>query len=349
MRVVVVGLGWVSQEVWLPRLLAHPKFQVVAAVEPNAETVVRARALIGDIPVHARHEDVPAGEVDGAFVLTPNHTHGLIGEWFLRQGCAVFLEKPTGTDRGQLDMLAMAARKGGGAVALSSAARHRADVATMRDVVASGALGTPRLAELSWVRSKGVPGKGWFTHRATSGGGVLVDLGWHLIDVAHRLWAPSPVRGAAAAASGDFLRRSGWDAGWRGEESAASTGADVEDQLTALVSTDAYAMNLRFAWASHEELDRTTIALHGTEGSLVLRTTFGFSPLRVTTPTLVLKRGGVVEELPLPAARIGDEYDRHLDALVDLWQDADATARALSEAHDVLAVVEACYRAAELT
>lgn len=349
MRIVVVGLGWVAQQVWLPRLRSHPKFEVVAAVEPQAAVAQRARALLGRLPVYRGHEDVPLDNVDGAFVLTPNHTHGRIGEWFLRRGRAVFLEKPTGTDRGQMGMLAAAARHGGGQLALSAAARHRADVAAMRELVRDGVLGTPRLAELSWVRSRGIPSSGWFTSRATAGGGVLVDLGWHLIDVAQHLWGAAPVRSVAAVASADFLHRDGWATQWRGDDVAGGSAADVEDQLSALVSTETYAMQLRCAWASHEETDRTTIALHGTAASVVLSTTFGFSPRRVAEPSLVLKRGGVSEDVPLAPAGIGAEYDRQLDALVGLLDSPDATECALTEAGDVLTVVDACYRAAGLT
>jgi oxidoreductase len=339
-RTVVVGLGWVAREVWLPRLLAHPKFTLVAAVETNPD----AAGAVSGVPVYGDCADVPLDDVDLAFVLTPNHTHGRIGEWFLRRGRSVFLEKPTGTDRAQLDLLDRAARSGGGRLVLSAAARHRADIRELARLVSDGFCGTPRLAELSWVRARGIPTGGWFTDRATAGGGVLVDLGWHVIDVAQQIWGTSPVRAATAVAGDDFLRRRGWDAGWRGGP-AHPTGGDVEDQLTGLVVTDPYAMALRFAWASHEETDETRIALHGTEGSVELRTTFGFSPRRVT-PSLVARRGGERTDIPLPGVAVGDEYDRQLGALVGLMEEPGATARALAEAYAVLAVVDACYRSA---
>ena len=96
MRTLVVGLGWVAREVWLPRLLAHPKFRVAGAVEPAADAVRLAAGLLGDVPVHADYREVDLDGVDVVFVLTPNRTHGRIGEHFLRRGRTVFLEKPTG-------------------------------------------------------------------------------------------------------------------------------------------------------------------------------------------------------------------------------------------------------------
>jgi oxidoreductase len=347
-RSVVVGLGWVAREVWLPRLLAHPKFQVVAAVEPDPAAARRVRDLLGPVPVLAHHTDVDVDQADVVFVLTPNHTHGTLGDWFLRRGCRVFVEKPTSTDRGQLELLRTASRRGRAQLVLSAAARYRSDVAALRRLVADGAIGTPRLAEAGWVRARGIPGNAWFTRRDTAGGGVLLDLGWHVIDVVQQLWGVSPIRSATAVAGADFIGRSGWDAGWRGAGDTGTATPDVEDQMTAMVNSDAYALRLRLAWASHEEVDVTSIVLHGTEGSAALRTTFGFSPLRVPEPTLVVKRRSVVKEIPLEPAPIGAEYDRQLDALVDLLERPDTTRRALADAAGALAVVEACYRAAGL-
>jgi oxidoreductase len=348
-RTVVVGLGWVAREVWLPRLSRHPGFELVGVVEPSPEAVSRAAGTFGRAPVYADVTEIPLRDVDLVVVLTPNGTHGQVASGFLRRGLTVFLEKPAGTSQRELDLLDAAASQGGGRLVLSATARYRSDVAALRQLVTAGALGTPRVAELGWVRARGIPG-GWFTDRGMAGGGVLIDLGWHLIDVAHYLWGASVLRTASAFATADFLGRDEWAAAWRGPqagENGRPSGRNVEDQLTAMVITAGYAMTLRFAWASHEEVDRTTIALHGTAGSAMLRTTFGFSPHRAGKPSLLLKRGGMVEEIQLRDDKPGTEYGRQLDALAALVAEPGNTARALTEARAALAVIEACYCAAE--
>ncbi|MFE0530352.1 Gfo/Idh/MocA family protein [Micromonospora sp. SD19] len=352
MRTVVVGLGWVATEVWLPRLLAHPAITVVGAVEPTVAAAERAAVLLGGVPVRPYYRDVPVDDVDMVFVLTPNHTHAEIAEWFLRRGRRVVLEKPNCTRVDEIDRLEAAAADGGGSLALSAAARHRTDVSALRDIVASGRLGTPRLAELSWVRGRGIPQRRWLTSSASAGGGALVDLGWHVLDVAHDLWGPVRVRAAVATATSDFLRRPDWSALWQPSSAATPGGAqmyagDVEDQLTGLVTTDSYALGLRFAWASHEEVDQTTITLHGTDASAQLRTTFGFSPHRLARASLHVRSAGRVEEVMLPDTRVGAEYDRLLDDLVTCDDDA-TTKRSLDCVRDILSIVEACYASAAL-
>ncbi|AYN40324.1 gfo/Idh/MocA family oxidoreductase [Streptomyces dangxiongensis] len=348
MRAAVVGLGWVAREVWVPRLLRHDAFELVAVVEPDAGARERAGALPDGVRVHHGHEELDAAGTDVVFVLTPNHLHGAVAGSLLRRGVDVFLEKPTATEDSHLALLRDAAGAGGGRLVLSTAARHRGDVGELARLVDGGFLGTPRLAELSWVRSRGVPGSGWFRQRRTAGGGVLVDLGWHLVDVLHHLWGPSAVRDATAVASSDFLGRAGSGAAWHRPGAAEPAGGDVEDQLTALVAAEDYAVQLRLAWASHAPVDTTRLVLHGTEGTAELTTTFGFSTCRVERPTLTLARRDGVTDVPLPGTGVGDEYDRQLDALPEAFARTDATAVALREATDALAVVDACYRAAGL-
>jgi oxidoreductase len=349
MNVAVVGLGWVAATVWLPRLLANPDYRVVAVVEPDGECAARSAAIMTGCPLYSSHRDVPLDGLDAVFVLTPNHTHAEIGSWFLRRGCAVLLEKPTCVHPAEIELLSAAAEAGGGRLGLSAAARHRADVAALRNVVRSGVLGTPRLADLSWVRARGIPRSHWFTDRRRAGGGVLIDLGWHVIDVALDLWGPVSVRSATACASADFLGLDGWGASWHGTAAAPSPPGDVEDQLTALVATDSYGLRLRFAWASHEDTDETVLVLHGTDGTAELHTTFGFSDRRRAIPSLRVKRSGTVAPMRVDADGVGAEYDRQLTELTALrGSDEEATKRALDEARDVLRVVDACYSAARI-
>jgi oxidoreductase len=347
-RTLVVGLGWVAGEVWLPRLLAHPGFEVAGVVDTDPSAAQRLVGLLGDTPVWADHRAVPLDGIDVVFVLTPNHTHGSIGEWFLARGRSVFLEKPTGTDIAQLEMLAAAAATSGARLVLSGAARKRADVGALRELVTSGVLGEPRLAEISWIRARGIPRTAWFTERASAGGGVLLDLGWHLIDLVHDLWSGPRPRGAAAIATSDFAGTEQWSAAWHGAGAppAGRRVVDVEDRLAGFVTTDRFGLGVHVAWASHEVTDTTTVTLHGTDATARLVTTFGFSPCRVAEPALTVLRGGVAEAVALPTSSVGAEYDAQLDVLGAQLLDPSTTAQSLTVARWVLAVVDALYRSA---
>lgn len=305
-RTGMVGLGWVSRRVWLPLLDADPRFQVVAAADVDASRAAPGRAFTTDwrelLDVH----------LDVAVVAVPNHLHVPVAAAFLAAGVNAVVEKPLCLDAGELQVLERAAQ-GGGMLLATHAARHRADVAALAALHRSGELGACRLLTASWVRASGVPG-GWFTDRARAGGGAAFDLGWHLADVA--LWLLG--RPTLCSTTGVALRGvSGSVASWSRRDGTGLGGdGDVEDDAVGLsVCDDGCAVLLRAAWRSHAACDRTTLELHGCEASATLVTTFGFSPQRVSSPSLVVQRDGTTRNVPLAREPVGVEYARQLDEI----------------------------------
>ncbi|PGH45029.1 oxidoreductase [Micromonospora sp. WMMA1996] len=347
-RVAVAGLGWAGRQIWLPRLVAHPRFTVTAVVDPDAAARDRARADHGVPDAYADVADLPAGAADLVVVAVPNHLHAAVAARLLRRGVPVFLEKPVCLTSAEADDLADAERSGGAVLLAGSAARYRADVRALVDAAAG--LGPVRHVDVAWVRARGVPDAGgWFTRRDLSGGGALVDLGWHLLDTVLPLLGPAPVAHVVGSVSDDFVNDDAARAAWRGTAGTGGRG-DVEDTARAfLLTADGASAALHACWASHEARDRTTVSVHGTAGSVTLRCTFGFSPNRDATPELTRTRDGETVRLPLPAEPIGAEYDRQLDALPDLLADPASRGVAAADARRTIDAIERVYRCARPT
>ncbi|WP_229397763.1 Gfo/Idh/MocA family protein [Micromonospora okii] len=373
-RVAVAGLGWAGREIWLPRLAAHPAFEVTALVDPQPAVREAVRATHAVPLAYADTDDLPADAADLVVVAVPNHLHAAVAARLLRRGVPVFLEKPVCLSSAEAALLADAERDGGAVLLAGSAARWRADVRALAD--AAGGLGPIRHVDVAWVRARGVPDAGgWFTRRDLSGGGALVDLGWHLLDTVLPLLGPATrVTHAVGSVSDDFVNDTAAHAAWRGTAGVAgsvgaaglvgvagsgtSVGAsigtsvgtsvgDVEDTARGFLLTDGGAsVALHACWASHEALDRTTITVQGAAGSATLRCTFGFSPNREPTPVLTRTRDGETVRLPLPAEPIGTEYDHQLDALPGLLADPASRGAAVAEARRTIDVIERIYRSA---
>nr|ADI56549.1 oxidoreductase [Streptomyces sp. 4-71a] len=335
-RVAVAGLGWAATSIWLPRLAAHPAFTVTALADPDQDRVTHALSLAPGAQPLTGAGEVDPGTTDLAVVAVPNHLHAPVATALLGRGIPVFVEKPVCRNLAEAEALADAETAGGSVLLAGSAARHRADITALAALLPK--LGRIRHIELSWVRASGVPDAGgWFTHRAHSGGGSLVDLGWHLLDVLPALLGPTDITRVTGTVSGDFLHSAAASAAWRGEgpdqdQGHASPG-DVEDTARGfLVTSDGVSVGLRTSWASHEERDVTLIRVDGSDGSATLRCTFGFSPNRVRRPTLTLAQGGLLTPLPLDPEAIGAEYDRQLDDLARQLAEPDlARGRAIEE------------------
>lgn len=349
-RVAVAGLGWAGREIWLPRLAAHPAFTVTAVIDPDPVARARARDT-HQVPVaYADADDLPTGAADLVVVAVPNHLHATVAARLLRRGVPVFLEKPVCLTSAEADLLAEAERTGDAVLLAGSAARYRADVRAL--VETAGELGPIRHVDVAWVRARGVPDAGgWFTRRDLSGGGALVDLGWHLLDTVLPILGPAPVSHVVGSVSADFVNDSAAHAAWRGGTiAAAGVHGDVEDTARGfLLTADGASATLHACWASHEARDTTTITVHSAAGSATLRCTFGFSPNRDPEPVLTRTHDGETVRLPLPAEPVGAEYDRQLDALPALLSAPDSRGVAAADARRIIDVIERIYRCARPT
>ncbi|SCL73330.1 Gfo/Idh/MocA family protein [Micromonospora peucetia] len=349
-RVAVAGLGWAGREIWLPRLAAHPGFEVTALVDPQPAVRDAARDTHAVPFAYADVDDLPVGAVDLVVVAVPNHLHATVAARLLRRGVPVFLEKPVCLTSAEAEVLADAERDGRSLLLAGSAARWRADIRALAE--AADELGPIRHVDVAWVRARGVPDAGgWFTRRDLSGGGALVDLGWHLLDTVLPMLGPTRVTHAIGSVSDDFVNDSAAHAAWRSD---AGTGGrargDVEDTARGfLLTADGASVALHACWASHESLDRTTITVHGATGSATLRCTFGFSPNREPTPVLTRTRDGETVRLPLPEEPIGVEYDRQLDALPGLLADPTRRGAAVAETRRTIDIIERIYQSARPT
>jgi oxidoreductase len=341
-RTAVVGLGWAGRELWLPLLTEHADFDVVAVVDP-APTAYGAAP---GITVHPTADTLTPHAIDLAVVAVPNHLHAEVAAGLLRRGVCVFLEKPVCLTSAEAGTLAAAERAGGGVLLAGSAAPHRADVGALARLVPE--LGRIRHVDLAWVRARGIPqAGGWFTQRSKAGGGVLFDLGWHLLDTLASLLGPARFTQVVGVTSNDFVGTGAFSAAWRHDTPAAAAAGDVEDTARGfLVRDDGVSVSLSAGWASHEARDVTTIQVTGSAGTAELRCTFGFSPNRHPHAELTLTREGTTTPVPVPHEPIGNEYRRQLDGLAGLLADPDRRGRAIDEARTAVRVIEDFYASA---
>lgn len=342
-RTALIGFGWAGRSIWLPRLRADDRYSVVAVVDPAPGL----HALLDDpsIQVLADQAGLDPADVDLAVVAVPNHLHAEVAGALLRRGINVFVEKPVCLSSAQADALAAAEAEGGAALLAGSASRYRSDMRALYALAPE--LGPIRHLDLAWVRAQGVPGRdGWFTQRELSGGGALVDLGWHLLDAAGPLFGSPAITHVVGSISGDFVNQGISRAAWRAEDGTPRVAGDVEDTARGFLLADTgTSLSLRASWASHEALDLTEIRVEAARGTATLRCTFGFSPNRQGGSTLTHTVQGVttVRSVGEP---IGQEYDRQLAELPAVLNDPIARGKALEETRRTIDVIERLYAAA---
>ena len=134
-----------------------------------------------------------------------------------------------------------AARQHGKVLAIAFNRRHRHDVALLKQHVAAGKLGRVYYAKAFWMRRAGIPGFGsWFTRQEQAGGGPLIDLGVHVLDMALYLMGNPRVLSVSAATYAELGPRG--RGVWSGSrfQNDVDLPYEVEDLATAFIRLEEY-------------------------------------------------------------------------------------------------------------
>lgn len=217
-------------------------------------------------------ELINSKDVDAVIIGVPNQFHAPLAIQALKANKHVLLEKPMGISADAAREIYSASRISDKVLMVSHQMRFQSVAQQIKDQVVAGELGRIYTAKTGWFRRKGIPGWGtWFTRMDQSGGGPLIDIGVHMLDLALYLMGnPKPVSVYGATYAEFGPRRKGigtWGTpNWDGIY-------DVEDLATALIKMeDGSTLSLEVSWAVHMDTDNTPfIHLMGTEGGAAYR------------------------------------------------------------------------------
>ena len=271
-RIGIIGAGFIGR--------VHARFfgeaegaEVVGITDASSE-LADAAAKQYEIPrvFASASELIGSSDVDAVVVAVPNMAHAELTVAALEAGKHVLCEKPMALNGTAAREIVAAEKKAGKTVMVAHQMRWNAAAIETRQLVEAGELGEVYNARCGWMRRKGIPGWGsWFTRMDQSGGGPLIDIGVHLLDMT--IWlmgSPKPVSvfGATYAKFGPNQKGLGswgtpqWDGVF-----------NVEDLATATIRMDnGSTLSLDVSWAVNTKSDnRPFVDLMGTDGGASLR------------------------------------------------------------------------------
>ncbi|MFC4303061.1 Gfo/Idh/MocA family protein [Cohnella boryungensis] len=272
-RIGLIGAGNIGnvhlQE--FGKLIAECEF---TAITDTYLPLAEQRAKQYGIPVVAASPEELIGrdDVDAVIVAVPNQAHAPLTILALEHGKHVLVEKPMGLHAAAAKDIVRAQQRSGKVVMVAHQMRWEPLSLTVKEQIDRGELGKIYTAKTGWYRRKGIPGWGtWFTQHGQSGGGPLIDIGVHMLDLAFFLMGePKPVSvyGSTYAEFGPRKKGIGnWGKpDWNGIY-------DVEDLATAIIKMeDGTSLTLEVSWAVHMDTDSAPfLHLMGSEGGAVLR------------------------------------------------------------------------------
>ena len=194
-------------------------------------------------------------DVAGVIIGVPNKFHKDVAITALKAGKDVLLEKPMAMSTAECRAVNEVQRQTKQLLQIGFVRRYMAATVAAKDFINAGKLGTIYHAKAAWYRRRGIPGLGgWFTTKALSGGGPLIDLGVHLIDnVLYLMGYPKVVRvsGKTFSHFGKRMKGYAYESMWAGPPRYDGV-FDVEDAAQALIRFDTGAtFELNVTWAAN--------------------------------------------------------------------------------------------------
>lgn len=259
-RLGFLGVGWIGQT--RLRAIVESHVATVAAVaDPMRELRDQARALAPDALLAEHLDELLDAPLDALVIATPSALHAAQSARALERGLAVFCQKPLGRTEVETQGVVEAAQRADRLLAVDFCYRHTQAVRALKALVDSGELGPIYHARFVFHNAYG-PDKPWYYDAARSGGGCVMDLGVHLVDLA--LWlldSPALERvDAALFAGGERLL----------PESACRGALPVEDFASVRIETASGAcIELACSWNLPAGQDAVIGAeLYGTRGGV---------------------------------------------------------------------------------
>lgn len=256
-KLAFVGTGWIGR-LRMQALLARECADFCAVYDPCADAAAEAAALSPGISIGTCFEDLLASDADGMVIATPSAMHAEQCIQALRHGKSVFCQKPLARTFDETKRVVDAARVANRRLAVDFSYRHVAGVAKMRELIASGELGHIFAADLTFHNAYG-PDKPWFYDMESAGGGCVMDLGIHLVDLA--IWL---LNGGEVTQVSSSLFHQG--------KRLASPTTEVEDYAQASFALDDTQIQLNCSWNLNAGQDAVIEAsFYGTQGSVCIR------------------------------------------------------------------------------
>jgi predicted dehydrogenase len=261
-RLGFLGVGWIGRK-RMEAIMQGGDAEVAAIADPASKLLEEAAQLAPSAGLYSSLPELLGQPLDGIVIATPSALHAEQACAALEKGMHVFCQKPLGRNLAENALVIESARRHNKLLGVDLSYRFIDEVRVVTDLVRNGTLGEIYAVDLTFHNAYG-PDKPWFYDPRLSGGGCVIDLGIHLVDLV--LWAFGfPKVNAVASrlfAQGKLLN---------------SPGAQVEDYAVARIDLESgVAVQLACSWKLQAGCDAIISgAFYGTKGGAQFRNVNG--------------------------------------------------------------------------
>ncbi len=185
-KIGIIGCGGIANNKHMPSLAKLPNVEMVAFCDVIPERAEAAKAKYGkpDARVYTDYKELlKEAEVEVVHVLTPNKSHADISVDALYAGKHVMCEKPMAKTAADAERMVEAAKATGKKLTIGYQHRQKPQSIYAKKYIDTGALGEIYYANCLAIRRRGTPNWGVFLNEEEQGGGPIIDIATHSLDL----------------------------------------------------------------------------------------------------------------------------------------------------------------------
>ena len=334
-NVGIIGTGGIATNQHMPALEKQPDVKILAVCDVNEESAKKAAERFNVNHIFSDYKKLlEMDEIDAVHVCTPNFLHMPPAVEALNAGKHVMVEKPIARNAVEGAQMVEAARKNKKKLMVAQNMRFDGASQTLKRFIDAGALGEIYFSRVWALRRRGIPSWGVFTDKEKQGGGPLIDIGVHILDLTLYLMGhPKPI-----TCSGQAFTKIGNTPGhvgvWGPWDYKNYT---VEDYAAGFVRLDNGAsIVIESSFAANIGEDKFTAALLGTKGGAET------SPLRIFGE----ENGTLLDTTPVHIPMV-NAYEAEVRGFYDAIQNDTEPPVTGEQALNVMKILDGIYTSSE--
>ncbi len=267
-KIGIIGAGSIS-EYHIRAFQKLSDIEVAALCDLNITRASEMALKYSIKSVYEKVEDMLAdNEIDAVTICVWNKLHADLSIQALQHGKHVLCEKPMALNAMEAEKMVKAEEESGKLLMLGLVRRFDIKTEAAKGIVSDGELGNIYYAKAAYLRRDGQPG-GWFSDKSKSGGGALIDIGIHSLDLLLYLIDVGEVDSVSGKVFQFPDMMNGVKGVFKYESSDTGNVHNVEDMVISTITfKNGTILNLEASWAQHIEGETQYMEIYGSQGGL---------------------------------------------------------------------------------
>ena len=338
LRVGVIGVGTIS-DMHIKSYLNNKNVELVALCDINKERLIEKAQKYNVIKTFTDYNKMlTMDELDAVSICTWNNVHAPIAIAAIKAGKHVLNEKPLCISVEEALEVEKAAKNSNKVFQVGFVRRYASNSKVIEEYIKNGDVGDIYYAKASCIRRIGNPG-GWFSDLNRSGGGPLIDLGVHIIDIMWYMMGKPEVK----SVSGNVYNKLGNMSNIKDKSfyKTADYSADnnsVEDMANALIRfSNGASMFVDVSYSLHTEKDVVSIELHGTKAGVSIEPACKIYTVKFN------RLVDIIPNVDNPSFNFEQSFQNEIDSFVDCCLNGKQTLSPIEDGVTLMKILNAVY------